>query len=173
MQFNLVFKLAKIAGNCLNGLVVYCFFFRSNLVVSPKMGTWGEPAKLRDDILPTGHDIYKHYRYLNIERVRSGEWNQNTSLFEKVKCVRSEVADIWDRTGIPHTLSGKCKEGDRQVTTIVIKGRKLSKVVMNKRGDDFGQELNVLFDVALCPHTEKEVCSCKLQDKVVILFLDN
>ena len=137
------------------------------------MCTWGEPAKLRDDILPTELDIYKHYLYLNAVRVRSGEWKQHTSLSEKVKFVGSEVAAIWDRTGIPHALSGKCKvraKWEKRVTTIIIKGRNLNKVAMHKREDDFGQELNILFDVALCSHTEKEVCSCKLQDKVILLL---
>ena len=133
------------------------------------MCSWGEPAKLRDYILPTEKDIYKHYRYLNNVRVRSGEWNQHTSFSEKVKFVGSEVAAIWDRTGIPHALSGKCKvraKWERRVTTIIIRGRKLNMVAMYKRGDDFGQEHNILFDVALRPHTEKSALYRKAELEV-------
>ena len=128
------------------------------------MCSLGEPVQLREDILPTGQDIFNHFLNLNIIKCRSGEWKHNTLLSVKVESVLKDVAAVWDRTGISHSLAGK--NGERKITSILTKAKKLNKVALDRRDGNYGKELKVLFDVAVCHHPEDETCTCNHQDKV-------
>ena len=103
------------------------------------MSSLGEPCKLRADVLPTKMDIYRYYLYLNIEKTKTGDWKQNTKFYEKVKCVRDGVAGVWDRTGIPHRLSGK--EGLQKTTNLLVQCKKMTTVAMHNVREDYGKEL--------------------------------
>ena len=127
--------------------------------------------------LPTKLEVYNHYLYLNKEQLVSGEWKQNTKFYEKVRLLRDQVADVWDKTSIPHGLEGR--EGLKKVSNLLLKCRDLNKVAMDRRKEGFGDDLHTLFDVAKCNH-EEESCSCDEEIKVNIyktsinnLALDN
>ena len=83
------------------------------------MSTIFEASKLRDDVLPTELDIYKHYLYLSSVNGAAGDWKQNTSISTKVQCVRDDVAVLWNRSGIPHDCGGRL--GEKRVMNLVNK----------------------------------------------------
>ena len=132
------------------------------------MSTLADAVKLKDDILPTVLDIYQHYLYLNSIRGPGGDWKQNTSISEKVQCVLSDVAALWNRTAIPHDLAGRL--GEKRIMNLVNKCRSMNKVAMERRGEDFGQDLNILFDVAICKHPNISSCTCNNQEMVPLTW---
>ena len=123
----------------------------------------GEPVKLRDDCLPTKRDIYQHYLYLRKERQETGEWQQNTPVFNVVKVVYSDVKKQWDKTEIPHTLEGR--RGEKALNILVNQFLSLSKIPAAKRRKGIGQDLDCLFDVAACQHSDGH-CDCSVQHQV-------
>ena len=74
------------------------------------------------------------------------------------------MGEIWGRSGIPHFLN--TREGERRIQNIIFKCRNLNKLAMDGRGEDFGKDLQVLFDAALCHHKVDESCSCPAENKV-------
>ena len=77
----------------------------------------------------------------------------------------TDVAAIWSKTGIPFDLAGY--PGEKRIMYVINKGRTLNKVGMERRGEEFGQELDVLFDIASCKHVDGGIaCSCSIKDKV-------
>ena len=132
------------------------------------MSKLGEASKLRDDVLPTELDLYNHYLYLNNVKGAAGDWKQNTTISTKVQCVRDDVAAIWNRSGIPHNCAGRL--GEKRIMNLVNKCREMNKVAMERRKENFGQELNVLFDTAICKHIDIQSCTCSDLDKVPITW---
>ena len=128
------------------------------------MVTFSDAVKLRGDVLPTELDIYKHYLYLNSLKLETGDWVTNTPLSKKVLHVMNDVAALWRRTGIPFDLDGF--KGERRILNLVSKGRVLNKVPHDRRAEDFGKELNILFDVAPCKHPDDISCICSPDHKV-------
>ena len=120
------------------------------------MVPFGEPTKLRDDVLPTKKDIFNHFLYLKSVKEASGDWKQNTDVTVKVKPVWIDVCEIWNRTGYPHCLESR--EGERKVLNFILQGKKLNKVAMNRRGDNYWKDMEVLFDFSLCQHPDN--CDC-------------
>ena len=59
-----------------------------------------QPVKLREDVLPTELEIYKHYLYLNSEKLNTGEWTTNTPIADIVKLLMADVSALWSKTGI-------------------------------------------------------------------------
>ena len=115
--------------------------------------------------LPTKLEIYNYYLYLNKEKVDNGDWKQNTKFYEKVRHVRDKVADIWDKTSIPHSLEGR--EGLQKVYNLLLLCKDMNKVAKQKRKEGFADKLHKLFDVAKCNH-EEDSCSCDEDSKVNI-----
>ena len=111
------------------------------------MSTFCEPAKLQEDILPTELDIYKHYLYLNNVKGPVGDWKQNTPMIVKVRSVRDEVGEIWDRSGIPHDCLGRT--GEKRIMNLVTRCKAMNKVAMDRRVEGFCKELDTLFDSAI------------------------
>ena len=72
----------------------------------------------------------------------------------------SVPAALWRKTGIPFDLDGF--KGERRILNLVSKGRVLNKVPHDRRAEDFGKELNILFDVAPCKHPDNISCICRI-----------
>ena len=85
-----------------------------------------------------------------------------------MKCVTSAAAVLWDRTEIPHKLNDR--EGERMVSSVLIKCRELNKTPLNRRNEDFASDLRVLFDAANCHHLDLESCTCDPQHKVSYIY---
>ena len=119
-----------------------------------------QPVKLKEDVLPTELEIYKHYLYLNTDKLKTGEWTTNTPLTKKVELLMSDVSALWYKTDL---LAGS--QGVRRIMALITRCKKMNKVAMEKRGEMFAQDLNVLFDVAYCKH-EEVICSCSKADQV-------
>ena len=115
-------------------------------------------------MLPTKRDIYKYYLYLNKEKVRVGDWKQNTKLCDKAEYLSKEVASIWDKTGITHKLVGR--EGVRRITDLIMQLRDLDRLPLKQRKEGFGKELDSLFDVSICTHAMGEACTCDEPNKI-------
>ena len=103
------------------------------------MTSLGFPLKIRDDILPSKLDIYNHLLYLSTEKCKSGEWKRNTDFNLKVKCVRDDVAELWDKTGIVHGLAGR--EGEKRISYLLTMCKNTFKVPMARRQEGFSLEL--------------------------------
>ena len=88
-----------------------------------------------------------------------------TNFLVKVSCVRDDVVYIWERTGIAHGLVGR--EGERRMSTLLTYCKNIFKVPVARRKADFGKELQVLFDVALCQHSADETCKCDSSIQIV------
>ena len=76
-----------------------------------------QPVKLREDVLPTELEIYKHYLYLNAEKIDTGEWTTNTPLTKKVKLLMADVSALWSKTGIPFLSVGF--QGERRIMALI------------------------------------------------------
>ena len=134
-------------------------------IESERMATFSDPVRLKEDVLPTELDIYKHYLYLNAVKIQDRTWVTNTPVSKKAGSVMTDVAAIWSKTGIPFDLAGY--PGEKRIMYVINKGRTLNKVGMERRGEEFGQELDVLFDIASCKHVDGGIaCSCSIKDKV-------
>ena len=138
-------------------------FNESWLFLDWKMDSLVNPVKLRDDILPTKLEIFQHYLYLSKEKCKTGEWRKNTDIVIKSECVRGDVAELWDRTGIVHGLDGK--EGLRRISNLITTCKAHFKVPKARRQAGFTEELQVLYDVALCQHAENN-CTCPSHEKI-------
>ena len=113
-------------------------------------------------MLPTESEIYQHYLHLKVVKESSGEWLSNVPLSTKIKYMTEDVKEIWNKTSIPHQLEGR--KGEKKVSALIKKVKKLSKVTVQKRGLEFGASLSHLFDVDKCKCNDK--CSCKLENQV-------
>ena len=127
----------------------------------------GVPVPLRQDCLPTKKDIINHYFNLRKVKQEAGEWVQYTPLTAMIKVVVSDVKKQWDKTEIPHKTL-ETRKGEKDISGLLAKFHNLSKVPLNKRGEEFGQEFDSLYDVADCPH--QNPCSCPLDRQVYCNF---
>ena len=118
-------------------------------------------------MLPTKLDIFNHYQHLHKEKLDNGDWSPFTKFHDKVKVVMEDVADIWDKTGIPYSLSGK--KGMSRISKLLIRCKELNKVAFEKRDGDFGEEFKTLFDIAECRH-EEVLCDCELGSRVPVTW---
>ena len=76
----------------------------------------------------------------------------------------NDVCAIWDSTAIPNML--KSREGMRKITTLLNKCKTLTKVPLSRRQPGFDNDLQQLFDVSICHHTEDSKCTCEQEHKV-------
>ena len=132
------------------------------------MCSLGEPCDLRRDVLPTKRDIYKYYLQLNKDKVRDGEWKQNTKMSDKAGYLSDIIASIWDKTGIPHKLRGR--EGVRRTMALIMQIKDMDRLPMNRRKEGFGIELDSLFDVSICQHELNQLCTCDEVDRVPLTW---
>ena len=128
------------------------------------MESLGVPVQLKQDCLPTKRDIFNHYLYLRNVKQESGEWKQNTSLSVAVTDILSDVKKQWEKTQIPHTADGR--RGEKDLLSLLTKFQTLSRVNAARRGPEYGKEMDLLYDVAVCPHGELSACSCPLEHQV-------
>ena len=122
----------------------------------------GEARALRGDVLPTEAEIYKHYLHVQVAKESSGEWHRSVPVSTKIKSITEDVASVWNKTSIPHNLVGH--EGERKVKAVITKVKGLDKIILSKRGKEFGRSLNQLFDVARCKCEEE--CLCQPENQV-------
>ena len=123
----------------------------------------GEPTKLRQDCLPTQRDVYNHYLHLREIKQKSGEWQHNTPQLEQVRALLDDVKRQWDKTQIPHTLEGR--KGEKLIINLLTKTKSLVKIQLNRRDEEFGKELDQLFDVSYCSHLNYP-CMCPADHQV-------
>ena len=64
----------------------------------------GGSAALKGDVLPNMMEVFHHYHYLNEVKNESGEWHKITQKCVKATHVVEEVANVWERGGLPHRL---------------------------------------------------------------------
>ena len=64
------------------------------------------PANFRFSgaLLPTRMEVFQHYQYLTEVKNESGEWHKTTQKCVKAKHVVEDVANVWERGGLPHRL---------------------------------------------------------------------
>ena len=132
------------------------------------MCSWGDPKKLRDDVLPTQIEVYNLYLFVKNDKVANGEWDRAkfTPMSTRVNCVLGHLCTLWDKTGIPHCLSSK--DGERKLTNLITKCQKVSKVPLARRDKDNMEQFLNLFDAALCTHDSAQACTCPQGNKVIL-----
>ena len=140
---------------------VQCFQIMVNL---------GEEEKLSEGNLPVRSQVFAHYLYLRRQKVESGEWKSNVSVTEAARAVKVDVQAQWEKTAIPHTLDGQA--GDKKVERLILKCKKMEKIAVERRAEDFGKEMDILFDVAACQHKSLEICTCPAGLKVPPNWVD-
>ena len=128
-----------------------------------------EPTALSGDNLPTKCEVFQLFLHLDQVKKEAKEWNQNTSLAIKALSIADDVAAVWDKAGIPHSLVGRNR--GKRVETIVLRARALNKVpVWRNKTEEFTQkvsDLQKLFDVAKCQCDLGDGwCSCAPGDQV-------
>ena len=123
---------------------------------------FGDPKVLSGDSLPTVVEIDQHCRYLRELKTNSGEWSVATDKDTIAKYLMGDVKSVWEKTPIPHKLSGR--DGERRMLVFLERVKKLKKIPRPRRGEEFLKELNSLFDVAKCPHLDS--CDCSEEDQV-------
>ena len=126
-------------------------------------------SELNTGYLPTKKELFSHYLYIRETNIKSGEWNQYTPLSEVAKCVAKDVAALWDKTGIPHKLSDS-NEGVRMIMSVINKCKDMNKIPLERRKPGFGQDLDILYDVAKCPHPNESSCDCTSENQVLHLI---
>ena len=130
----------------------------------PSHGWLSEPAKLRSDCLPTKQHVCQHYLHLRKVNQDAGTWLPNTPLEVVLKQVQIDVKQLWDRTEIPHILSGR--KGEKVLKILLKRFLSLTKIAPVKREDKIGQEFESLFDVSICQHSAEIFCTCPPENKV-------
>ena len=124
----------------------------------------GKPARLSDQgNLPTSVQVYSHYLLLRSEKVKSGEWKPNVSMSTVVKEVASDLLAQWDKTAIPHNKDAR--QVEKRVGRLVQRCQMMSKIKMEKRSPELGQDLGRLLDLSLCQHEDLDGCSCDQGNK--------
>ena len=130
----------------------------------------GEEEKLSKGNLPLRSQVFAHYLYLRRQKVESVEWKSNVSVNDAARAVKVDVQAQWEKTGIPHSLDGKA--GDKKVERLILKCKKMEKIAVERRAEDFGKEMDILFDVAACQHKSLEICTCPAGLKVPPIWVD-
>ena len=60
------------------------------------MATFSDPVRLKEDVLPTELDIYKHYLYLNAVKIQDRTWVTNTPVSKKSGSVMTGSSSYLD-----------------------------------------------------------------------------
>ena len=121
-----------------------------------------EASPLPEDVLPTELQVYQHCLHLEQVKVKSGEWNKNTPLTTKAKCVAQSISEQWGKTSIPHNdWSGrKTNRVERLITSV----RNFKKNFKKEKDVDIEVKFGKLFDIARCQCSGH--CTCPLEDQV-------
>ena len=133
----------------------------------------GEAKPLGGEMLPSRGDVYQLYLHMTNVKVASGEWTKFTPLGTKSKIIVSDIVSVWEKTGIPHNLSGT--EGEERVERLIMNVKKVQKVPLKQRNDASTLKqisdlrLDKLFDIAKCC-CDGGTCSCPEEDKVPVLW---
>ena len=128
-----------------------------------------EAKPLPDDGLPTELQIYQHYLHLWEVNSNSGKWQKQTPLATKAEAVLADVANQWNKTGIPHDLPGK-RYFLQQIESLikndglVRKFIKVPKGQYRKSWESIVARFGNLFDVARCKCTVH--CTCAPDNQV-------
>jgi len=130
----------------------------------------GEPVKLDPKCLPLKSNVFNHYLFTRQQKIDGGEWKSNVSMMEGAKAVKLDIEAQWEKTEVPHTLQGR--QGEKQVQKVISQCQDLLKIGQKKRGLDFAQEMDSLFDVAACQHEDMLNCSCPPGQKVPPNWID-
>ena len=124
----------------------------------------GQAERLDPGNLPTSLQLFSYYLHLRSVKVSSGEWKSNVPKLTVVKEVVKDMMSQWDKTAIPHLMKNRTQE--RKLLKIVEKCGLMVKTPVERRGGNFGKELDQLFDIALCQHEDMGSCSCDAGSKV-------
>ena len=119
-----------------------------------------EAAKLPDDMLPTEMQVFQHYLYLKKVNTDSKEWPVGMSMTAKVKYILPDIAHVWNKSGIPHTLEGLA--GVVRVQKLI---SRVSNLLQKKAFEK--EKFDKLFDVAKC-QCSSDSCVCKPEAKVPV-----
>ena len=126
--------------------------------------TFGVPTQLSHGCLPTKLAIYNHA--LHARKLRVGPLRHNTSLSDFVKAVCSDIKSIWDKTDIPNYFDIEPEKAERKVSEVIKYSKLRAKVPMHRRGEDFGEDLDILLDFSVCQHANIQSCVCPAEHKV-------
>ena len=66
-----------------------------------------EAKQLPEDVLPTEMQVFQYYLHLKKVNTESKEWPVGIPMHAKVKCILPDIANVWNKTGIPHILCGR------------------------------------------------------------------
>ena len=119
-----------------------------------------EAAKLPEDVLPTEMQVFQYYLYLKKVNTESKEWPVGISMHAKVKCIIPDIAYVWNKSGIPHTLEGR--KGEVKVERLISRILELQ----HKKGFE-KEKFDKLFDVAKC-QCSSDSCVCKPEAQVPV-----
>ena len=119
-----------------------------------------EAAKLPEDVLPTEMQVFQYYLYLKKVNTESKEWPVGISMHAKVKCILPDIAYVWNKSGIPHTLEGR--KGEVKVERLISRILELQ----HKKGFE-KEKFDKLFDVAKC-QCSSDSCVCKPEAQVPV-----
>ena len=122
----------------------------------------GVAARVNCSSLPMRVEVFNHYLFT---RQNNLQIKANSQISDVVPIVKSDVEQVWDKTDIPHFM-GEGKRGERAVLDVILEGKGLLKIPADRRGPNFAQEMNTLFDVAFCTHPGALSCSCVTGHKV-------
>ena len=114
----------------------------------------------KGDMLPTKIEVFQHYQYLTEFKNKSGEWHKTTQKCVKAKHVVEDVANGWERGGLPQRLE------DSKIVIAL-----LDRVIRMKENQK--NELCQLFDVSCCLHDDKKECDSKPECHSPLLFLNS
>ena len=128
--------------------------------------TFGVPTQLSHGCLPTKLAIYNHALYAR--KLREGTLKHNTSLSDFVKAVCLDIKSLWDKTDIPNYFDSDPEKAERKVSEVIKFGKLRAKVPVNRRGEDFGEDLDTLLDFSICQHASLQSCVCTAEHKVLI-----
>ena len=127
-------------------------------------GTFGVPTQLNQGSLPTKISVYNHALYTR--KVKEGSLRHNTSVTDLVKIVTEDIKVLWDKTDIPNLFNIDPEKAERKVNEVLKASKKLAKVPVCRRKEDFAGDLDILLDLSLCQHESIASCVCPAAEKV-------
>ena len=128
---------------------------------------FGEPQKLKDNMLLTYYDIIKYYLWVRNDLLCINN-GKDPSIKEVCEIISVDVKKLWEKASIPIVTH------QQVVSRLILYYNKYKNMKKlrdeTKKKEFYNEALKKLFDIAICKCTLRKLCKC--QPKIPIIEQD-
>ena len=128
---------------------------------------FGEPQKLKGNMLPTYYDIIKYYLWVRNDLLCINN-GKDPSIKEVCEIISVDVKKLWEKASIPIVTH------QQVVSRLILYYNKYKSMKKlrdeTKKKEFYNEALKKLFDIAICKCTLRKLCKC--QPKIPIIEQD-